>query len=89
MALEEFYGWFRLAPRPGFTKATVSAWRVSLEARALGSSSWAISEAIWTLPPGGWNIKERNFCELALLFELQTLGIDYGISRGGRLSSRL
>jgi site-specific recombinase XerD len=28
-----------LAPRPGFTKATVSAWRVSLEERGLGSSS--------------------------------------------------
>src|SRR4249920_4183270 len=39
MALDEFLGWFRLAPRPGFTKATVSAWRVSLEARGLGSSS--------------------------------------------------
>ena len=31
--------WFQQAPRPGFTKATVSAWRVSLEARGLGSSS--------------------------------------------------
>ncbi len=39
MALEEFYNWFQQAPRPGFTKATVSAWRVSLEARGLGSSS--------------------------------------------------
>src|ERR1700751_1572998 len=39
MALEEFYGWFQQAPRPGFSKATVSAWRVSLEARGLGSSS--------------------------------------------------
>jgi ParB-like nuclease domain len=39
MALEEFLAWFRLEPRPGFTKATVSAWRVSLEARGLGSSS--------------------------------------------------
>jgi len=39
MALEEFITWFRQAPRPGFTKATVSAWRVSLEARGLGSSS--------------------------------------------------
>src|SRR5216684_3503034 len=39
MALDEFMTWFRLAPRPGFTKATVSAWRVSLEARVLGSSS--------------------------------------------------
>jgi len=39
MALDEFLGWFQQAPRPGFTKATVSAWRVSLEARGLGSSS--------------------------------------------------
>src|SRR6201998_855004 len=39
MALNEFLAWFQQAPRPGFTKATVSAWRVSLEARALGSSS--------------------------------------------------
>ena len=39
MALEEFYTWFQQAPRPGFTKATVSAWRVSLEDRHLGSSS--------------------------------------------------
>jgi len=39
MALDEFIDWFRLTPRPGFTKATVSAWRVSLEARGLGSSS--------------------------------------------------
>ncbi len=29
MALDEY--WFRQAPRPGFTKATVSAWRVSLD----------------------------------------------------------
>src|ERR1700691_2990392 len=39
MALEEFMAWFQQAPRPGFTKATVSAWRVSLEERRLGSSS--------------------------------------------------
>jgi site-specific recombinase XerD len=39
MALNEFLAWFQCAPRPGFTKATVSAWRVSLEARGLGSSS--------------------------------------------------
>src|SRR5579863_5231251 len=39
MALDEFIEWFRLAPRPGFTKATVSAWRVSLEACGLGTSS--------------------------------------------------
>jgi hypothetical protein len=39
MALDEFMEWFQEAPRPGFTKATVSAWRVSLEERGLGSSS--------------------------------------------------
>ena len=39
MALNEFMEWFQRAPRPGFTKATVSAWRVSLEERRLGSSS--------------------------------------------------
>ncbi len=39
MALDEFLSWFQQAPRPGFTKATVSAWRVSLEERKLGSSS--------------------------------------------------
>src|SRR6202161_3460661 len=39
MALNEFMAWFQQAPRPGFTKATVSAWRVSLEERGLGSSS--------------------------------------------------
>jgi len=39
MALEEFFAWYRREPRPGFTKATVNAWRASLEARRLGSSS--------------------------------------------------
>jgi hypothetical protein len=39
MALNEFLAWFQQAPRPGFTKASVSAWRVLLEARKLGSSS--------------------------------------------------
>src|ERR1700753_7364 len=42
MALNEFLAWFQQAPRPGFTKATVSAWRVSLEARGLGSFSLII-----------------------------------------------
>src|SRR5579863_8344744 len=39
MALDEFLAWFQQAPRAGLIKATVSAWRVSLEARGLGSSS--------------------------------------------------
>jgi site-specific recombinase XerC len=39
MALNEFMAWFQRAPRSGFTKAAVSAWRVSLEVRGHGSSS--------------------------------------------------
>jgi site-specific recombinase XerD len=39
MALDEFMAWFQQEPWPGFTKATVSAWRISLEERRLGSSS--------------------------------------------------
>src|SRR6202161_3378756 len=39
MALDEFFRWYAQEPRPGFTKATVSAWRVTLEERGLGSSS--------------------------------------------------
>jgi site-specific recombinase XerD len=39
MALNEFMEWFQQVPRTGFTKATVQAWRVSLEERRLGSSS--------------------------------------------------
>src|ERR1700684_3973860 len=39
MALDEFFAWYAREPRPGFCKAVVSAWRVSLEERHLGSSS--------------------------------------------------
>ena len=42
LALDEFIKWFQQEPRAGFTKATVSAWRVSLENRGLGSSSISI-----------------------------------------------
>jgi hypothetical protein len=35
MTLDEFMAWFRREPRPGFSKATVSAWRTSLEGRGL------------------------------------------------------
>jgi hypothetical protein len=37
LGLNEFFEWSSLEPRPGFTKATVSAWRVALEALGLGS----------------------------------------------------
>src|ERR1039458_1570345 len=38
LGLDEFFRWFAEEPRAGFTKATVSAWRVALEARGLGRS---------------------------------------------------
>jgi site-specific recombinase XerD len=39
LGLDEFIAWYGQEPRAGFTKATVSAWRVTLEARGLGSVS--------------------------------------------------
>jgi hypothetical protein len=39
LGLDEFFEWFGQEPRPGFTKATVAAWRVALEARGLGPIS--------------------------------------------------
>ena len=39
LGLDEFFAWYGQEARSGFTKATVSAWRVSLEARGLGSIS--------------------------------------------------
>src|SRR5690348_15413423 len=39
LGLDEFIAWFGLEPRSGFNKATVSAWRVALEARGLGAIS--------------------------------------------------
>jgi hypothetical protein len=39
MALNEFMARFQQAPRPGFTKATVSAWRVSPEVHAASKPS--------------------------------------------------
>src|SRR6185436_12636537 len=42
LALDDFMVWFQQEARPGFTKATVNAWRASLEARGLGSSSISV-----------------------------------------------
>jgi len=39
LGLDEFFTWYSQEPRPGFTKATVAAWRVALEARGLGAVS--------------------------------------------------
>src|SRR6478672_8043775 len=39
LGLDELIVWYALEPRSGFTKATVSAWRVALEARGLGTVS--------------------------------------------------
>jgi integrase/recombinase XerD len=39
LGLDEFFAWYGGEPRPGFTQATVAAWRVALEARGLGAVS--------------------------------------------------
>jgi len=40
LGLDEFIAWYTEGPRPaGFTKATVTAWRVALEVRGLGPIS--------------------------------------------------
>src|SRR5215471_8699360 len=39
LGLDEFFSWYTQERRPGFTKATVAAWRVALEARGLGAVS--------------------------------------------------
>jgi site-specific recombinase XerC len=39
LGLDEFFAWYGQEPKPGFTKATVAAWRVALEARGLGAVS--------------------------------------------------
>jgi len=31
LGLDEFFEWYGQEPRPGFTKATVAAWRVALK----------------------------------------------------------
>jgi hypothetical protein len=44
LGLDEFFAWYGQEPRPGFSKATVAAWRVALEACGLPSvaSHWSI-----------------------------------------------
>jgi hypothetical protein len=39
LGLDEFFAFYAQGPRSGFTKATVAAWRVALEARRLGAVS--------------------------------------------------
>jgi hypothetical protein len=44
LGLDELLAWYELEPRPGFTKATVSAWRVALRACGLGSVSINVAD---------------------------------------------
>jgi hypothetical protein len=45
MALDEFIAWYKQAPRPGFTKATVSAWRASVSETAVSLRNAPITAA--------------------------------------------
>jgi integrase len=49
LGLDEFFDWYGQEPRPGFTKATVAAWRVALEARGLAQQRdgrWCIVDLV-------------------------------------------
>src|SRR6516225_6255129 len=54
LGLDEFFAWYGQEPRAGFTKATVAAWRVALEARGLGVARSCRRSALQTarLPRG-------------------------------------
>jgi hypothetical protein len=39
LGLDDFFEWYGQEVPPGFTKATVAAWHVALEARGLGAVS--------------------------------------------------
>jgi hypothetical protein len=52
LGLDEFFEWFGQAPPSGFTKATVSAWRVALEA----ADSVPPLSTLGSLPYGSWRL---------------------------------
>jgi site-specific recombinase XerD len=66
LGLDEFFARYAQEPRPGFTKATVAAWRVGLEARGLGavsSTSGLRRFASWLWRPritGWWAPEQAN-----------------------------
>src|SRR5258707_12318633 len=88
MALDEFIVWFRLAPRPGFSKATVSAWRASLEARSLGSPSIIIRVSAIRKLAGGAVGKRLLAPELGATIRRVKSVKSKGIRGAKRLSAR-
>jgi hypothetical protein len=52
MALTEFFSWYAQEPRPGFTKATVSAWRVTLAGYQFGGHDCSCGSSTGFLPVG-------------------------------------
>ena len=57
LGLDEFIAWYTAEPRPaGFTKATVAAWRVALEARGL----WPISMNAPGYPPRVESVRQTR-----------------------------
>src|SRR6478735_8025885 len=48
LGLDEFFEWYEREPRPGFTKATVSAWRVG-RVRTIPMPTWVkVAQDAWT-----------------------------------------
>ena len=77
LGLDEFFEWYGREPRPGFTKATVAAWRVALEARGLGAVSinvriTAVRKLAVEAADNGLLAPERQCC-------------NFGVSNAGRV----
>src|SRR5215469_12907365 len=64
LGLDEFFAWYASEPRPGFTKATVAAWRIALEARVWvpSPSTCALRRcASWRLRPPTTDCSRPNW----------------------------
>ena len=66
LGLDEFFAWYGQEPRAGFTKATVAAWRVALEARGLGVARECRRSALQTAA-AAWGFchtsRRIDFCD--------------------------
>jgi hypothetical protein len=71
LGLDEFFDWYGREPRPGFTKATVAAWRVALEARGLGAVSINVRITAVKL----LHAQREKYCPLVASIETQLLSL--------------
>ena len=63
LGLDEFFAWYEQEPRADFTKASVSAWRVALEARGAGRGIDQRMDHSSAQAGGGGSGKRNHSCE--------------------------